>query len=47
MSDAAVKTVWLDNPPVNAVDDAMIETITRAVGELDEATRVSRPARPR
>ncbi len=40
MSDGAVKTVWLDNPPVNAIDDAMLETISKALSEPDEATRV-------
>ncbi len=40
MSGEAVKTVWLDNPPVNAVDAAMIETIQRELGQPGEATRV-------
>ena len=40
MTDGAVKTVWLDNPPVNALNLAMLETIERAIAEPDEATRV-------
>jgi len=40
MSDG-VRTVWLDNPPVNAINGAVLEAITRAVTEeLDDGTRV-------
>jgi enoyl-CoA hydratase / 3-hydroxyacyl-CoA dehydrogenase len=35
-----IETVWLDNPPVNAVDGAMIDTIASAVEGLDGSTRV-------
>jgi enoyl-CoA hydratase/carnithine racemase len=40
VSGDSVKTVWLDNPPVNAVNEAMLETITREIEQLDEKTRV-------
>jgi enoyl-CoA hydratase/carnithine racemase len=36
----AVKTVWLDNPPVNALSAAVIETIRSAFENLDAGTRV-------
>jgi enoyl-CoA hydratase/carnithine racemase len=37
----AIKTVWLDNPPVNAVDAAIIETLWRELGDdLGDETRV-------
>ena len=35
-----VKVVWLDNPPVNAINRAMLETIERAIDEPGESTRV-------
>jgi enoyl-CoA hydratase/carnithine racemase len=35
-----VDVVWLDNPPVNAVNPAMLETIEAAVAGVDESTRV-------
>jgi enoyl-CoA hydratase/carnithine racemase len=35
-----IKTVWLDNPPVNAVDRSMVATLREALGELDFETRV-------
>src|SRR5215210_5056777 len=38
---SAIKTVWLDNPPVNAVDAGIIETLWRELeDELGEDTRV-------
>ncbi len=40
MSSDTVRTVWLDNPPVNAIDDAMLATIAGAIDGLDETTRV-------
>ena len=40
MADAAITTVWLDNPPVNAVGAAIAEAITSALDALDERTRV-------
>ena len=40
MADAAITTVWLDNPPVNAVGAAIANAITSALDALDEATRV-------
>jgi enoyl-CoA hydratase/carnithine racemase len=40
VSGDTIRTVWLDNPPVNAIDDAMLATIERALEALDEATRV-------
>jgi enoyl-CoA hydratase/carnithine racemase len=40
MSDG-VRTVWLDNPPVNAINGAIVDAISRAVtDELDDDTRV-------
>src|SRR5271170_8529862 len=35
-----IETVWLDNPPVNAVDAAMLATIASAVEGLDASTHV-------
>src|SRR5262245_41593433 len=35
-----VKVVWLDNPPVNAVNLAMLETIEQAIEEAGDSTRV-------
>ena len=35
-----IETVWLDNPPVNAVDAAMIETISAALEHVEPATKV-------
>jgi enoyl-CoA hydratase/carnithine racemase len=41
MSEAApIETVWLDNPPVNAVNPAIVETIRGRLEQLDAATRV-------
>ena len=40
MADAAITTVWLDNPPVNAVGPAIAKAITSALDALDDATRV-------
>ena len=40
MADAAITTVWLDNPPVNAVGPAIAKAITSALDALDEGTRV-------
>ena len=39
-ADAAIKTVWLDNPPVNAVNAAIVETIRGALDDLEAETRV-------
>jgi enoyl-CoA hydratase/carnithine racemase len=35
-----VKTIWLDNPPLNALDGALVETIREGVERLDGETRV-------
>lgn len=35
-----VETVWLDNPPVNAVNAAIIDTLWDTFENLDEQTRV-------
>jgi enoyl-CoA hydratase len=35
-----VRVVWLDNPPVNAVTHAMLESIDAAVADPGESTRV-------
>jgi len=40
VADAAITMVWLDNPPVNAVNPAIVETIRGALEQLDAATRV-------
>jgi enoyl-CoA hydratase/carnithine racemase len=40
MAMPIVKVVWLDNPPVNAVTNEMLESIERALEEPGEATRV-------
>jgi enoyl-CoA hydratase/carnithine racemase len=40
VSDDAVRTVWLDNPPVNVITEEMLATVAREVGEPDEGTRV-------
>ena len=40
MPGEAVSTVWLDNPPVTAVNLEMLATIERALAGLDEAVRV-------
>jgi len=40
VADAAITTVWLDNPPVNAVGPAIAKAITSALDALDEGTRV-------
>ena len=40
MADAAITTVWLDNPPVNAMGSAILKAITGALDALDERTRV-------
>jgi enoyl-CoA hydratase/3-hydroxyacyl-CoA dehydrogenase len=37
---SAIETVWLDNPPVNAVNAAIADAIARGIDELDGATRV-------
>ncbi len=35
-----IQTVWLDNPPVNAVNAGIIETLWEAFEQLDEEVRV-------
>jgi enoyl-CoA hydratase/3-hydroxyacyl-CoA dehydrogenase len=35
-----IKTVWLDNPPVNAVDAGIIETLWSELESLDDDVRV-------
>ena len=40
MADAAITTVWLDNPPVNAFGPAIAKAIMSALDALEEATRV-------
>jgi enoyl-CoA hydratase / 3-hydroxyacyl-CoA dehydrogenase len=34
-----IKTVWLDNPPVNAVDRGILDTLWSALEQLDEDVR--------
>ncbi len=40
MSDGAIRTVWLDNPPVNVITEEMLAEVAREVSEPDDATRV-------
>src|SRR5262245_18450494 len=40
MAVPVVKVVWLDHPPVNAVNVAMLETIERAIEDAGDAVRV-------
>ena len=40
MADAAVKTVWLDNPPLNVIGVAIAGAITTALDQLGDDTRV-------
>ena len=40
MADAAITTVWLDNPPVNAFGPAIAEAVTSGLDALDDATGV-------
>ncbi len=35
-----IKTVWLDNPPVNAVDRGIIDTLWSELEQLDDEVRV-------
>jgi enoyl-CoA hydratase / 3-hydroxyacyl-CoA dehydrogenase len=35
-----IKTIWLDNPPVNAVDRGIIETLWSELEQLDDEVRV-------
>src|SRR5262249_25492598 len=38
--DIVIKTIWLDNPPVNAVNAAIIDTIWTELESLDDEVRV-------
>jgi enoyl-CoA hydratase/3-hydroxyacyl-CoA dehydrogenase len=40
VADTAISTVWLDNPPVNAVGPAIAEAIMRALDDLSNETRI-------
>ena len=40
MADAAIKTVWLDNPPLNVIGSEIAEMLARALGEIDDETCV-------
>ena len=40
MAVPVVKVVWLDNPPVNALTRELVESVERAVTEVEEPTRV-------
>jgi enoyl-CoA hydratase/carnithine racemase len=37
---SVIKTVWLDNPPLNAINRDVIATLQAELGRLDEETRV-------
>jgi len=40
MPGVAMRTVWLDNPPVNAVSRELLDEIERELAGLDDAVRV-------
>jgi enoyl-CoA hydratase/carnithine racemase len=40
VADAGIQTVWLDNPPVNAIGSTILDAIADALGGLDAGTRV-------
>jgi enoyl-CoA hydratase/3-hydroxyacyl-CoA dehydrogenase len=40
VADAAPKTIWLDNPPVNAIGAEIAGALERGLAEVDETTRV-------
>jgi enoyl-CoA hydratase/3-hydroxyacyl-CoA dehydrogenase len=40
MADAAIKTVWFDNPPLNVIGSEIAEMLTHALDEIDDETRV-------
>jgi len=40
VADAAIKTVWLDNPPLNVIGSEIAEMLARALGEIDDETCV-------
>jgi len=40
VADAAIKTVWLDNPPLNVIGATVAETIAVALEEIADDTRV-------
>jgi enoyl-CoA hydratase/carnithine racemase len=40
MAPRSVQVVWLDHPPVNAVNRELLDTIERAIDEPEDATRV-------
>jgi len=40
VADAGIQTVWLDNPPVNAIGSTILDAIAGALEALDAGTRV-------
>ena len=38
---AGVETVWIDNPPVNAITEAVAAALSRRLEGLDSGTRVA------
>ena len=40
MADAAIKTVWLDNPPLNVIGSEIAEMLARALADIDDETCV-------
>src|SRR5438067_12685301 len=38
MADAAIKTVWLDNPPLNVIGSEIAQLLARAPGDIDDET---------
>jgi enoyl-CoA hydratase/carnithine racemase len=40
VADAAITTVWLDNPPLNVIGADVAETLAAAFESIDDATRV-------
>ena len=40
VADAAIRTVWLDNPPLNVIGSEIAEMLARALDEIDDETCV-------
>jgi enoyl-CoA hydratase / 3-hydroxyacyl-CoA dehydrogenase len=40
MADAAIMTVWFDNPPLNVIGSEIAQTLMHALDEIDDETRV-------
>src|SRR5436309_3491658 len=40
VADAAITTVWLDNPPLNVIGAEVHDVLTRALDDIRDETRV-------